>query len=62
LVARGEVCRVWTAEPERNAEALRITNRNISAKFSGRFQQCQRENIGCNRHQCAGVMRLLNEI
>src|SRR5205814_394551 len=37
LITRGEVCCVRTAEPERNAEALSITNRNIRAEFSRRF-------------------------
>ena len=38
LIARGEVGRVRATKPERNAEALRITDRNIGAEFSGRFQ------------------------
>src|SRR5882724_7014185 len=32
-VTRGEVCRVRPAKPERNAEALRATDRDIRAKF-----------------------------
>ena len=38
LIARGEVCRVRPAKPERNAEALRITDRNIGTEFARRFQ------------------------
>src|SRR5437773_8169895 len=38
LIARGEVCRVWAAEPQRNAETLGVTNSDICAKFSRRLQ------------------------
>src|SRR5512132_1220971 len=37
-VASGEVCRVRSAKPERNAEALRATDREIRAKFPGWLQ------------------------
>jgi hypothetical protein len=38
FIASGEICRVWSTEPERNAEALRVSDRNIGPKFSRRFQ------------------------
>src|SRR6266536_4756291 len=34
-VARGEVCRLRSAEPEWSAQALRATDRDIRAKFPG---------------------------
>ncbi len=57
LIARGKVSRVRSAKPERNAEALRAADRNIGAKFSGRLQQRQRQNIGRDDDERAGVVR-----
>src|SRR6266496_6311564 len=37
-IAGGEVCRVRSAKPERSAEALRATDRDIRTKFPGWFQ------------------------
>src|SRR6266496_1887233 len=37
-IAGGEVCRLRSAKPERSAEALRATDRDIRTKFPGWFQ------------------------
>ena len=62
LVARGEVCRMRAAKPERNAEALRVADRDIGSKFSRRFQQRQRQEVGCHHDKGAGGMRPLYEV
>src|SRR5207237_4131456 len=47
---------------ERNPEALRIANGDISAEFARRFEQCERKNIGRDNNERASVMRTADEI
>ena len=62
LIARREIGGVRPAESERNTETLRAADGNIGAKFSGRFQQRERENVGGDDHERAGVVRGFDEI
>src|SRR5215831_2007494 len=62
LVARREVCGVRSAEPERNAETLRISHGNISAEFARSFQQCESKDVRRDDNECACVMCLHDEV
>ena len=61
LIARRKIGSVWSAEAERNAETLRVSDDNIGAKFSRRLQQRERQNIRGDDDESAGVVRLPNE-
>ena len=61
-IARGEICGVRPAESQRHAEALRITNRDIRAKFARRFQQRERENIRRHDNECACAVSPRDEV
>ncbi len=50
------------AESQRHSETLCIADGNIRAKFARRLQQCERKNICCDDNQCAGIVRLADEI
>ena len=58
-IARREIGGVRSAESERNAETLRAADRDIGAEFARRLQQSQRENIGRDDDERAGVVRAL---
>ncbi len=62
LLARGEICRVRPAESQRDSEPLRIADGDVGAEFARRFQQCEGKNICRDDDQCAGVVRLPDEI
>ena len=61
LIARRKISGVRSAEAEGNAETLRVADGNIGAKFARRLQQRERQNIGRDDDERAGVVRLPNE-
>ena len=61
LIACSKKCGMRSAESERNAETLCAADRDVGAKFSGWFQQCERENIGRDNNECAGRVRLFHK-
>src|ERR671936_2677129 len=58
LVARCEICRVWSAESDRNAKTLTAADGYVGVEFPRRFQECQRENVGGDDHERTGRVRL----
>ena len=61
LIARRKIGGVRSAEAERNAETLRAADGDIGAEFARRLQQGERENIGRDDDERAGVVRRLDE-
>src|SRR2546423_1634175 len=61
LFAWGKKGGVRTAITERDTETLGAADGNVRAKFSRRMEERQREEIGGDDDQCAGLMGLLDE-
>ena len=61
FVARGEKRRVRAAVAQRHAKALRAADGDVRAKFAGRLEQRQRQQIGGDGDQRAGRVRLFHE-
>ncbi len=61
-IAGREIGRVRSARTKRNAEALRAADGDIRSEFARRPQQSQREDVGGDDDQCAGVMRAVDEL
>src|SRR5262249_34446280 len=61
LVARGKISSVRSAETKRYAEALRVSECDVGAKFDRRLQQRQRQNVGGPIDQRERLIRLLHE-
>ena len=62
LIARGEVSRVRSTEPERHSKALSVTDRDVCAEFTRRFQQRQRQNVCGDDNERARIVRLPDDI
>ncbi len=61
LVARRKIGGVRSAETERNTKTLRAADGNISAEFSRRLEQRERQNVGGDHSQRTGVVRCSDE-
>ena len=61
ILARGEEGRVRAAVPERDAEPLRVAERDVRTHLPGRRQQHQRQQVRGDRDPDAGRMRPLDD-
>src|SRR5262249_41499399 len=60
-VACGEEGGVGSAIAERDAETLGAADGDVRAEFTGRFEESESEEIGCDGDESAGVMSFGNE-
>src|SRR5690606_37272214 len=54
----GEISRMWSAEPHRDAKALRAAHHHIGAPFAGGSKQYQAEQVGDSTYVDVATVQL----